>query len=438
MAVNLEEFHRLQRVTEQEGRQITPWEWQQVNGAASDYSKLYGTTAWYDQNGNLTQAGQASGGKAAAALNINPNDNRQINGITGNRTQNITGVDVNASGMAIPGSTNVDTASNAISAQDDAARVAIERQIQTNRVNQSGPYGSTTWQRDPVTGAMTQSTSLGPWEQRKYEQQAGQDFYQGEIGQGKLDQIANQGEFSYGGIKDTIGQDQLTSERQRLEDALMSNFETRNKAQFDREAQNLEQTIADRGLDPTGEAAKELRAQMGQRQSDARQNAMTEASKLGGEELGRTYGISADIRNRQTTEYGTQRNAPYNEYSALRGGQSGLQTPDVAPISDIEVSAVNPGAIGQGYGEIEASKYLGELDAKTRENVANIQANASMYGADASNESGNPGGVMVNFPDSTTSTAKTRTRAKTTSGKSGNSNTAFGQSKSLFGTPAYY
>ncbi len=64
---------------------------------------------------------------------------------------------------------------------------------------------------------------------------------------------------------------------QRAYDTVYGEFDRRNSKRMGQELQQLEQSIVERGLDPNGEAAKDLRMQLSQRQGDERQAAQNAA-----------------------------------------------------------------------------------------------------------------------------------------------------------------
>jgi hypothetical protein len=64
---------------------------------------------------------------------------------------------------------------------------------------------------------------------------------------------------------------------QQAYDNVYNEFERRNRQRMSQEQQQLEQSIVERGLDPSGEAAKDLRMQLSQRQGDERQGAQNAA-----------------------------------------------------------------------------------------------------------------------------------------------------------------
>lgn len=72
---------------------------------------------------------------------------------------------------------------------------------------------------------------------------------------------------------------QFGSEMDRYRQNIMGQFERRNAEEFARQTQELEQSLAERGLDPSSPAAQSLREQLTKRQDLARQEALSAAEQ---------------------------------------------------------------------------------------------------------------------------------------------------------------
>lgn len=68
-------------------------------------------------------------------------------------------------------------------------------------------------------------------------------------------------------------------EMERARQNVMGQFERRNQRQFEQQRTNLQQQIAERGLDPASPAAQELMRQQNEREDMARQEAMSAAEQ---------------------------------------------------------------------------------------------------------------------------------------------------------------
>jgi hypothetical protein len=83
-----------------------------------------------------------------------------------------------------------------------------------------------------------------------------------------------------------------SQEMERARQNVLGQFERRNVEEFGRQTQELERSIAERGLDPAGEAAQSLRKQLTQRQDLARQEAMSAAESASDARQQAMYGQS--------------------------------------------------------------------------------------------------------------------------------------------------
>lgn len=90
--------------------------------------------------------------------------------------------------------------------------------------------------------------------------------------QNYLQQLQQQGAFQPGEYQDVY---------QQAYQNVMGQFNLQNQQAFQQQQQAVEQQIAERGIDPTGQAAKNLREQLFKQQEQARQGAMFQAENLG-------------------------------------------------------------------------------------------------------------------------------------------------------------
>lgn len=429
MALNLDAFHRLQKETEQAGTQITPWQWQKLGGDPAKYSQLYGPTAWYKADGSTTPAAPAG------TQNAPWDDPRYRDPNTGYPVQPITGVHVNPqTGEYVAPGGGYSTPEEAVATAERFMRQNMEFQQGLNRFDEQTAYGSQRWERQP-DGSLRRVVEQGPWEQRKYEQQAQQDYNYGTEIDKRVGQIGNQRAYnldnrftkntpqqtglnlrglndftnrSYKNVPQALNMEELTPERKRIEDQLYNDYLRRNESRFGTEQKNLQQQIADMGIDPLSQKGKDLALQLSRQQEDARMGAQTEAVRMGGEELSRSYGIGADIRERGTREIGEQyamsadqrermlneqiqkfsagntarqnaiaeyektRYAPWQEAQMARGMQTGVREPNLTAPGQINVPWLDPAAVGSTYRGQDTSKTIEQMRGEAARDVANI------------------------------------------------------------------
>lgn len=135
---------------------------------------------------------------------------------------------------------------------------------------------------------------------------------------------------------------------------------------------------------------------LSRRQDDARGAMRTQATQLGQSEFTTNFDYGQKNRNQAIGEYENTRYAPMNEYSQLRGMQDAIKDPNVADPERLNVNSIDAGQVGLGYGELDLGRYLGDLDAKTKVQVARIQASAAGEGG----EEDGSGMMDTQLPDS--------------------------------------
>lgn len=87
-----------------------------------------------------------------------------------------------------------------------------------------------------------------------------------------LEQLQQQGAFNPGEYQDVYNQAYQN---------VMGQFNLQNQQAFQQQNQQIEQMIAERGIDPTGQQAQNLRQQLFKQQDQARQQAMYQAENMG-------------------------------------------------------------------------------------------------------------------------------------------------------------
>jgi len=288
-----------------------------------------------------------------------------------------TGVHIGPGGIPIAPATNVSTPEDAISTQEQYGRYSTEQQLNANRVNEVNSYGSSSYSRDPNTGAMTRTSTLSGPQQQMLAQQQGRDLALGQVSDAQLKLFGQQGPFSYNSLPQIAGGDDLLAERRRVEEQLYSDFEKRQAPIFEQEKAQLQQSLADRGIPLTsGRAQQELQG-LADRQEQTRSGIRTDATKLGQSEYSNNFNTSLAGRQQGVSEYDKSYYAPLTTMGSLQGLQGGITNPEFSAITKVDVPLTNPAAIGSTYRGQDIEKYLGELDANTRIRTAQIGADAA-------------------------------------------------------------
>jgi len=420
MALDMDAFHKAQKAAEEAGKrgewnnaQITPAEWQRMGGDPREYSKLYSQTAFYNSDGSLTAQGQQYQVKPLGG------DTRPTDPNTGARIDPQTGTHFAPYNVPVAPISTFQSPAETVATQDLWNRKNVAEQNLQNRIDTAGPTGTSGWSLTP-DGRWQQNVAMDTSQQRRWDQDQNTAFQAGQAQQQKLGQFTQQGNYSLAGtpganlpgqkldefqqkgnyslsnVPGVIGQDQLLGERRRIEDSVYDSFSRRNEPQFQREEEALRQSLADRGIPLNSERAKIELQNMSQRQNDARLNAQSQATAMGGSELDRAFGMSKDIRTmgigdyereryaplsegqmaeplRQSgiSDYERQRFAPLQESQMLGQYNMGYQMPTASPVPNVAVNPVPAAEIGMGYAGLDFQKYQADLDARTRLSIAN-------------------------------------------------------------------
>ncbi len=221
----------------------------------------------------------------------------------------------------------------AAEAQAASSREVTEQQTWANRPNQVTPFGTQSWQQtpsyDPTTGQTlnkwTQTTTLDPDSQAALDAQQKLQAQRSGLAGGMYDRVAQE----YGQAPDYSGYEKLGSTPQAMsfgggdrysqeaEDALMGRFESRNAKQFEQSSAAKRTQLYNMGLKEGDEAFDRAMEEEGNRQTDARQQAMYGATIGAGQEAARMQGM--DISAGQA-QYGQQMNSA-NYQNQLRQQQ---------------------------------------------------------------------------------------------------------------------
>jgi hypothetical protein len=181
-----------------------------------------------------------------------------------------------------------------------------------NRINRSGQRVDKKEETKKQTKPAKAETPAGPTGAQDptafNRQTAGQQVgnVQTEVGQNMMDylgQLQSQGAFNPGDYQ---------ADYQQAYQNVYDQFEAQNARQFGLEAENVEEMIIQRGLDPAGRQAERLRTQMAENQGGLRRQA-----QLAAEQAGRA--VEQQRFERELTTY----NVPTQQIAALSGLFSG-------------------------------------------------------------------------------------------------------------------
>jgi hypothetical protein len=199
---------------------------------------------------------------------------------------------------------------------------AIRTGAALNRVNQTNPYGSTTYTVDPTNpDSYTQTTTLSPEQQRLLDQSQGLQYTQGQAAGTRLDQVNNQGEFNLNGLPSQVssvqgsnfksdinapsvgqtdvdlsgiskipGLDDYSADRQRVEDSYYDRSAKRLDDQFGRLDDSTRTQLLNQGLTEGSEGWNRAMKDLSNQRTDAYGDARDRAIQAGGQEQSRMFG----------------------------------------------------------------------------------------------------------------------------------------------------
>jgi hypothetical protein len=199
---------------------------------------------------------------------------------------------------------------------------AIRAGAALNRVNQTNPYGSTTYTVDPTNpDSYTQTTTLSPEQQRLLDQSQGLQYNQGQAAGSRLDQVNNQGEFNLDGLPSQVtnvkgsnfksdinspsvaqtsvdlskvskipGLDDYSADRQRVEDSYYDRSAKRLDQQFGRREDQSRTQLLNQGLTEGSEGWNNAMKDLANERQDAYGDARDRAIQAGGQEQSRMFG----------------------------------------------------------------------------------------------------------------------------------------------------
>lgn len=207
-----------------------------------------------------------------------------------------------------------------------------------NNPNVTTPMGGSTTTVNP-DGTINVNQYLSPEQQKLYEGGTGitsmaQDLAKGRLSGGQfatdfnptltdrpVDVRGGPGEFNPNLTTRTATGD-LVADRARIEDQVYKNLTRNLGRQYKEERDQIEQTLANRGipLDPNSDLYKKTIRDLDERYDQIRENALTQATQIGGEEYGRSVGIGETMRANdydiQSGTHGTNMNDWLNRFNA--------------------------------------------------------------------------------------------------------------------------
>lgn len=241
-----------------------------------------------------------------------------------------------------------------------------------NRVNQYGPQGSKTYVEGPartVNGVSVPSwseyTTLSPEQQNLYDTQTRvtqgaydlADKYTGRIGE------ATAQPFNYEGLPSAPEYNEQYRQQQR--DQIIA----RNTPQMERDAEALRTRLANQGISLGSEAWRAAQDDYSRAENDFRIGADLSAGTAAAQQ----YGLEASTRDRAIQERANLRSQPINEVAALLGTGEGVQSPQFAPVPQVQIS---PTDVSGNYW----NQYQGQVAQQQQAQQSNNAAMGGLFG----------------------------------------------------------
>lgn len=218
-------------------------------------------------------------------------------------------------------------------AQTGANKEAIDESAKVNAVDQSAPWGSTTFTRDANGVPTKQTIALGPAEQQFYN---------------TSNVIKNSLAGKAQGYLDYLPTDKFTGPGDTAGDAVANALYQRKlkmvQPQLDQADNALKVQLSDRGIPIGSEVYNNEMNRLGQAKSDTLASLSQDATLAGGQEY-----------DRQLADMLTLRNQPFNEVSAFIQGTPAMPTPQFQSTPSYQMQAPDiAGLINNQYNQQQA------------------------------------------------------------------------------------
>ena len=228
----------------------------------------------------------------------------------------------------------------ALPMQDKLNQQAFNQNLNTNRVNQSNPYGNLTWVRD-ANGNLTQNVAFNPQQQEIFnQQQQNQGLLGGLAGSALGGYDASQVDFSKLGAMPEIGQynQQATDLYNKLA-----------QPQLDRQRAAKEAQMAAMGLNlGSGQAYNTQQDLL----NDAANRSAMMAAQAGIQQGNTMFGQGMQLRQQGANEMLAQKSANLGQLSGLMGLQQNLGTPQFSNYNQVQAPTLDlMGALNNNYNQ---------------------------------------------------------------------------------------
>lgn len=208
----------------------------------------------------------------------------------------------------------------------NAATTDYNTAMQGARPNQTNPFGSMNWTKNP-DGSWVQNVTMNPADQARLDSQRG---FQGDLlgaAGGALGRIQGQGGLSFDGLPELGTGDQA---RGQAVDSIFGQATSRLDPMWNRRESQLDSRLINQGLDPSSEAYKNSMGDFSRSRNDAYQGALNSAIQGGGQEAQRVFGMNLGARQQLGGERTSAHNSAYQDLGGLLGGYQPVGQPTFA------------------------------------------------------------------------------------------------------------
>lgn len=145
----------------------------------------------------------------------------------------------------------------------------------------------------------------------------------------------------------------LNADRARIEDEVFGRLTRTTNRDFDRERQQMEQDLYNRGIPMEQWQNRPEMQALNERYDTLRQNARAQATELGGQEMSRSFGQNEQLIANQLSQQQGIRNQNLGELGTFAGFGTGLQVPNFQAYQGPQAQYSNPTQIGLSKEELE-------------------------------------------------------------------------------------
>lgn len=227
-----------------------------------------------------------------------------------------------------------------------------------------GPNGSVTWQRDENGRPISQTTSLNPESQKAFD---ANQVLRTNLAT-KATELSNQlptEKFTLDGLPEAGGNVSVKN-TDHIADAQYNRFMSLAQPQFDKQNNDNNVMLSDRGIPLGSEISDGERNRVATGQNEATSRAGWDAILSAGQEQSRQFGLDMGVEQRQDQIRGNalsdrllERSQPFNELSSYVSGQPLINTPQGSNAGNVNIGSPD-------YQGLVQNKYTADLEAHNK------------------------------------------------------------------------